>query len=169
MRIALVVTDLSNTRIGGISRVATEIGAHFAELGHDVVAYVLARPGSERVETFRGVRLRYIEPFKTLNTDYPVIGFGRRAFARLLQDAAVERFDVVHSFNLNAVGAIRYADKLKQLHIPFYQTMKRSAWMSGRSSSSFSQHRHSKRWRRLFLRAFSPSCMSAVISDWRNG
>jgi glycosyltransferase involved in cell wall biosynthesis len=118
MRIALIVTDLSNTRIGGISRVATELGAQFALLGHHVAAYVLARPGRERTSSYRGIHLRHIDPFWTLNSDYPVIGFSRRAFARLRGDLQADRFDLVQAFNLNATGAIPYARTLAEHRIP---------------------------------------------------
>lgn len=127
MRIALVVTDLSNTRIGGISRVATEVGAHCAELGHDVTAYVLGRASVARPAAFRGIDLRYIEPFRTLNPDYPVVEFSRRAFRLFLQDAVGRRYDVIQSFNLNAIGAIASASALSACRIPLvisnYETL----------------------------------------------
>src|SRR6185436_17023400 len=100
MNIAFVVTDLSNTRIGGISRVATEVGAALAEQGHRVVAYVLRRSKEVSETRCRGIELRYVEPFSTLNPDYPVIGFSRRAFAALCREWSAQSFDVVHSFNL---------------------------------------------------------------------
>ena len=67
MRIAFVVTDLSNVRIGGISRVATDVGAGMVRQGHQVVAYVLGRKGNDRPREHRGIELRYIEPFRNLN------------------------------------------------------------------------------------------------------
>jgi glycosyltransferase involved in cell wall biosynthesis len=119
MRIAFIVSDLSNTRIGGISRVATETGIHIARLGHEVVAYVLGRPGEKRPEQYRGITLRYIEPFVTLNPDYPIVGFSRRAFARFCDDARKEKFDVIHSFNLNGIGSLAVRKRLENLGIPF--------------------------------------------------
>lgn len=118
MRIAFIVSDLSNTRIGGISRVATEMGVRLVNLGHEVVAYVLGRPGVSRPDQYRGIRLRYIEPFATFNPDYPIVGFSRRAFARFCIDAEREKFDVLHSFNLNAIGSLSVRDRLENLKIP---------------------------------------------------
>lgn len=106
MKIVFVVSDLSNTRIGGISRVATEIGAELVSLGNRVIAYVLARPETPRVKEYRGIELRYVDQFATLNPDYPVVEFSRRAFVQLCKDAEKEKFDLVHSFNLNGVGAV---------------------------------------------------------------
>ncbi|MEE8245450.1 MAG: glycosyltransferase, partial [Pseudomonadales bacterium] len=112
MKIALVVTDLAPARIGGISRVATELGANLASLGHRVLAYVLQRDRNPGAREYRGIELRYIEPFPTPNRDYPVVGFSRRAFARLAVDARRESFDVVHSFNLNSIALPRFAGEL---------------------------------------------------------
>jgi len=127
MKIAFVVTDLSNTRIGGISRVATEVAANLAEAGHEVTAYVLARSANERPVVHRGIRLRYVESFPSLNPDYPVIGFSRRAFAQLCRDAETQRYDVVQSFNLNAIAAIERTKQLRSLGIPMvvsnYETL----------------------------------------------
>ncbi len=127
MKIALVVTDLSNTRIGGIARVATEVGANLARLGHEIIAYVLARNGSEHPAEFRGIKLRYIQPFRTINPDYPVIGFSRRAFTRVCRDSETERFEVVHSFNLNTVGCLAqkhcFAERGLQLVVSNYETL----------------------------------------------
>ena len=109
MKIAFVVTDLSNTRIGGISRVATEVGANLVELGHEVTAYVLRRSPDQKAAALNGIRLRYIEPFPTLNLDYPVVGFSYRAFGQLKRDLSQDRFDIVQSFNLNAMALCRYA------------------------------------------------------------
>lgn len=127
MKIAFVVTDLSNTRIGGIARVATEVGANLVRLGHDIVAYVLARPRTERLASYRGIELRYVGPFRSLNPDYPVIRFSHQAFARLCRDAEADRFDVVQSFNLNAVGAVAAAQSLVRHALPLvvsnYETL----------------------------------------------
>jgi glycosyltransferase involved in cell wall biosynthesis len=127
MKIALVVTDLSDTRIGGISRVATEVGANLAKLGHVVTAYVLARRDSQRQATYRGIRLNYIGPLRSLNPDYPVMRFSREAFRALCTDAMDGRFDVVQSFNLNAVGAISASSNLRRLALPLvvsnYETL----------------------------------------------
>jgi len=114
VRIGFIVSDLSNTRIGGISRVATEIGANLVELGHQVVAYVLYRKGGERPLFYRGMAIRYIEPFRTLNPDYPVVGFSRRAFRMFNREGHEERFDLLQSFNLNAIAYPAYRGWIKE-------------------------------------------------------
>ena len=62
MRIGLIVTDLSNARIGGISRVATEVGRNLVDLGHDVSAYVLRRDRNDSPAELGGIKLLYVEP-----------------------------------------------------------------------------------------------------------
>lgn len=117
MKIALVVTDLSNTRIGGISRVATEVGRNLVALGHEVVAYVLRREGEESPDQFAGMSIRYVEPFRSVNSDYPVVGFSRRAFRQLLADLQHEAFDVVQTFNLNAIALTSCYAQLKAKNV----------------------------------------------------
>lgn len=119
VRIGFVVSDLSNTRIGGISRVATEIGSSLVEQGHQVVAYVLHRQDFSCPAHYRGITIRYIEPFSTLNPDYPVLGFSRRAFRKFCQDAQNEHFDLLQSFNLNAIAYPTYRQSLKNCGIAF--------------------------------------------------
>lgn len=103
MNIALVVTDLAPSRPGGIARVATELGRSLAALGNRVVAYVLDRDDGTNPDT-GGVELRRIPQFATPNPDYPVAGFSWRAFSRLACEIQTEKFDVIHSFNLNALA-----------------------------------------------------------------
>ncbi len=117
MKIAMIVTDLSNTRIGGISRVATEIGRNLVKLGHEVTAYVLRREDAASPEEFDGIRMRYVEPFRSVNPDYPVVAFSRRAFAMLLADLEHEHFDVVQSFNLNSIALTKYHRQLKARNV----------------------------------------------------
>ncbi|REK37946.1 MAG: glycosyltransferase family 1 protein [Planctomycetota bacterium] len=132
MRIALVVTDLSNTRIGGISRVATELGRNLVALGHEVVAYLLRRPEAESPSQLDGMQLRYIEPFRTINADYPVVGFSRRAFARLLDDLERESFDVLQSFNLNSIALTQHHRQLAERKVATvlacYETIGMDVW-----------------------------------------
>lgn len=118
MRIGLIVTDLSNTRIGGISRVATEVGRNLVELGHDVVAYVLRREGGESPAEFGGIKLRYVDRFASVNPDYPVVGFSRRAFRQALADFDRQRFDVLQTFNLNGIGLSKYYREMKAKKLP---------------------------------------------------
>ena len=119
MRIGYVVSDLNNTRIGGISRVATEIGSAIVEQGHEVIAYVLDREKFTRQESYRGITLRYTRPFLTLNPDYPISGFSHRAFDRFRLDAQMEHFDLLQSFNLNAIAFPKYRRHLIRVGIPF--------------------------------------------------
>jgi len=118
MKIAFIVTDLSNIRIGGISRVATEVGANLAALGHEVVAYVLDRRLKDQPDSYRGITLRYIESFPSLNPDYPVLGFSHRAFAKFCADASAEQFDVLQTFNLNGFALTKFRSRLRELNIP---------------------------------------------------
>lgn len=119
MRICFIVSDLSNTRIGGISRVATEIGSNFVKQGHEVIAYVLCRKGHDCPPCHRGIKIRYIEAFSTLNPDYPIVGFSRRVFRKFCLDAQNEHFDLLQSFNLNAIAYPTHRQYLKKHGIAF--------------------------------------------------
>ncbi|NIR30752.1 MAG: glycosyltransferase family 4 protein [Gammaproteobacteria bacterium] len=118
MNVAFIVTDLSNTRIGGISRVATEVGRNLVALGHRVTAYVLRRDGAQSPLSFDGIELRYVEKFGTVNPDYPVVGFSHRAFRQLLDDLERESFDIVQTFNLNAIALPRFRGHLRAKQLP---------------------------------------------------
>jgi glycosyltransferase involved in cell wall biosynthesis len=104
VRIGFIVSDLSNTRIGGISRVATEIGANLVNLGHEVIAYVLHRKGCAHPAEYLGMEIRYVRPFPSINPDYPIAGFSACAFRKFCRDAKGEPFDLIQSFNLNALS-----------------------------------------------------------------
>lgn len=117
MRIRLIVTDLSNTRIGGISRVATEVGRNLVELGHEVSACLLQRDGCEPVPEYAGIKLQYIEPFRSVNPDYPVVEFSRRAFRQSVTDAEQQQIDVIQTFNLNCIGLSKCHRQLKQANV----------------------------------------------------
>jgi len=108
VNIAFIVTDLTNTRIGGISRVATEVGGNLVRQGHKVTAYVLRRSPDQQSREFEGIHLRYIDRFPTLNSDYPVVGFSYRAFSRLAKDQKHDQYDIVQTFNINAIGLCRF-------------------------------------------------------------
>ena len=118
MRIGFVVTDLSNTRIGGISKVATEVGRNLVALGHEVVAYLLRREGKESPNEYDGIQIRYIEPFRSVNPDYPVVEFSRRAFRQIVEEGKSLGLDAIQTFNLNTIGLSRYHRQLKQQGIP---------------------------------------------------
>jgi len=113
LNIAFVVTDLADQRIGGISKVATEVAANLVAQGHRVVAYVLRREGMAEWATYRGIEVRTIAPFASLNPDYPVQGFSGRAWRQVLADADRERWDVVQGFNLNDLALPKVAGALK--------------------------------------------------------
>ncbi len=118
MRIRLIVTDLSNTRIGGISRVATEVGRNLVELGHDVTACLLQREGCQAVPEFAGIKIEYIEPFRSVNPDYPVVEFSRRAFRQAVADAEQKEIDVIQTFNLNCIGLPKFQRQLQAAGVP---------------------------------------------------
>ena len=133
MKIAFIVTDLSNARIGGISRVATEVGAGLVQSGHEVIAYVLGRKSHERVKEYKGMKIRYIEPFFSLNPDYPVMGFSWRAFLKFQEDASKERFDILQSFNLNGLAFPYFQKNLKIRRIPFVMASFETIYMDVRA------------------------------------
>ena len=114
MKIAFVVTDLSPPRIGGISRVATEIARHLVDLGHEVHAYVLYRKDHDQPVSRFGIHMHYINPGIRLNPDYPVIAFSYAAFAQLAQDNQLQTYDIIQSFNLNSIALPRYARQIRQ-------------------------------------------------------
>ena len=118
MRIGLIVTDLSTTRIGGISRVATEVGRNLVQLGHEVTAYILRRDEHDAPSEYDGIQLRYVDPFWSINPDYPVVEFSRRAFRLFLEDSSKNKFDVLQSFNLNTTGLRKFHRQLQERRIP---------------------------------------------------
>ena len=98
--------------------VATEVGRNLVGLGHEVIAYLLRRPESDSPTEYEGIQIRYIEPFRSVNPDYPVVGFSRRAFQAIVQDQDSLKLDVIQSFNLNAIGLCRYHQQLKAMSLP---------------------------------------------------
>lgn len=135
MRIGLIVTDLSNTRIGGISRVATEVGRNLVQLGHEVTGYILRRDGHEAPDEFDGIKLRYVEPFWSINPDYPVVEFSRRAFQLFLEDSRETEFDVLQSFNLNTTALRLFHRQLKERGIPVVMSCYETIGMDVRAKS----------------------------------
>ena len=135
MRIGLIVTDLSNTRIGGISRVATEVGKNLVDLGHDVTAFLLRRDDGDVPTEYEGMRLRYVDPFWSVNPDYPVVEFSRKAFRLFLEDNQKQEFQVLQTFNLNAIGLEKYHRELIEKRIPVVMSCFETVGMDIRAKS----------------------------------
>jgi glycosyltransferase involved in cell wall biosynthesis len=99
LRIALIVTDLSPPRIGGISKVATSLAENLGNSGHEVVVYTLERSAS--LHEGKSYQVIPVRPRWMLYSDYPVVSFSLSAFKRVLEDHRKEAFDVSHAMNFN--------------------------------------------------------------------
>ena len=110
MRIALLVTDLTPPRIGGISRVATSIAEQFAALGHEVEVFCLERSCLEHQH--QNFKLHPVKPKWSLYRDYPVVAFSFQAFKDLLTRHQEKAFDVSHAMNFNNIGLIAQRRKM---------------------------------------------------------
>ena len=60
LTIAMIGTRGVPAAYGGFETAIEEIGSRLVELGHDVVVYCRATPGSERLRTYKGMRLVYM-------------------------------------------------------------------------------------------------------------
>ncbi|MBF0243965.1 MAG: glycosyltransferase, partial [Planctomycetes bacterium] len=114
MRIALLVTDLTPPRMGGISRVATELACRLTEKGHEIDVFCLPRtakcfPARERL------RLIPVAPRLCLYAEYPVLSFSLAAFRALHREQGVRPYDVSHAMNFNNYGLTFWRSRLKKL------------------------------------------------------
>lgn len=103
MRIALLVTDLSPPRMGGISKVSTELLRQFCRKGHEVAVFCLPRT-ARSFEAPGGCELIPVELDWCLYREYPVVRFSLRAFRKLAQEHRRKPFDVSHAMNFNNYG-----------------------------------------------------------------
>ena len=79
MRIALLVTDLTPPRIGGISKVATQKLAYaLSDQGHDLEVFCLERSIEHHKDA--PFKINAIKPDWMLYADYPVVSFSLTAF-----------------------------------------------------------------------------------------
>jgi glycosyltransferase involved in cell wall biosynthesis len=110
VRIALLVTDLTPPRIGGISRVATSLAEQLGGMGHEVDVYCLKR--SADLHLNKSYAVKSVQPKWVLYKDYPVVAFSFQAFRDLLKNHARKPYDVSHAMNFNNVGFIPLRKKL---------------------------------------------------------
>ena len=104
MRIALLVTDLTPPRIGGISKVATSLAEHFTKMGHEVEVFCLERNLVHHQQ--QKFKLQGVKPKWIFYRDYPVVAFSLQAFKDLLKRHKVKPFDISHAMNFNNIGMI---------------------------------------------------------------
>lgn len=112
MRIAIIVTDLSPPRIGGISKVATSIASACAEMGHEVDVFCLDRSAElHRDQAYNVVPVR---PRWVLYDEYPVVSFSMAAFSLLLKRHRQRAYDVSHAMNFNNFGLTFFRFKMNR-------------------------------------------------------
>ncbi|MBF0196524.1 MAG: glycosyltransferase family 4 protein [Planctomycetes bacterium] len=114
MRIALLVTDLNPPRIGGISKVATEIVLSYCAQGHEVDVYCLARTVAAFPTQIQGLSLIEVKPNFKLYDEYPVMSFSISAFALLAKKHKQKPYDVSHAMNFNNYGLVLYRRALRK-------------------------------------------------------
>ncbi len=95
MRIAMIGQRGVPATFGGIEHHVEELGARLAERGHEVLVYCRTNYARERLEIYRGMRLRYLPTVSQKHLDAIV-----HATASTL-DAMRRRVDVIH---YHAVG-----------------------------------------------------------------
>lgn len=120
MRIALIVTDLTPPRIGGISKVATELAYGLVSKGHDVEVFCLERSAVQH----EGAPF-LICPIKsnwTIYKDYPVVSFSLAAFKAVIARHAIKPFDVSHGMNFNNYGLTFSRKKMTALGLAHVST-----------------------------------------------
>lgn len=120
MRIALLVTDLTPPRIGGISKVATELAKHLSGQGHDVEVFCLAR--SEPDHRNKGYRIQVVTPKWMLYKEYPVMSFSLSAFRAMLKRHEEQPFDVSHAMNFNNYGLTFWRKRMSQAKLAHVST-----------------------------------------------
>ena len=121
MHIALIVTDLSPPRIGGISKVATEITVNYLKKGHSVDVFCLKRT-CDVFEKQDNLRLICIDSIFQIYKDYPVVSFSIHAFRRLLEEHKKKAYDVSHAMNFNNFGMTFVRSQLRKAGITHIST-----------------------------------------------
>jgi len=121
MHIALIVTDLSPPRIGGISKVATEITIQYLKKGHSVDVFCLKRT-CDVFEKHDHLRLIPVTSIYQIYKDYPVVSFSIHAFTKLLKEHKKRKYDISHAMNFNNFGMPFVKSKLKKAGIAHIST-----------------------------------------------
>jgi glycosyltransferase involved in cell wall biosynthesis len=96
------VTDLTPPRIGGISKVATELAYGLCDLGHDVEVFCLNRSVASHSDA--PFLIHVVQPKFQIYKDYPVVAFSLAAFKAVLKRHQERAFDVSHAMNFNNYG-----------------------------------------------------------------
>lgn len=156
MRIALVVTDLTPPRVGGISKVATEIARQYAILGHEIDVFCLPRSNTKPT----GVRLIHVQPFLQVYKDYPVMSFSFAAFRKLLSLHREKAYDVSHAMNFNNFA------------YPFYKARFRREGLAHVSTGFETTEMELKaKWRefksRPSVHCFAQIAMESFLAPWQ--
>jgi glycosyltransferase involved in cell wall biosynthesis len=120
LRIAIIVTDLTPPRIGGISKVATELAHNLCLQGHDVEVFCLSRSESDHLEA--PFKIIPVKPKWMLYKEYPVMSFSLAAFRALLKRHAEKPFDVSHAMNFNNYGLTFWRKKMTQAGLAHVST-----------------------------------------------
>lgn len=110
MRIAIIVTDLTPPRIGGISKVATSLAEHLVKLDNEVVVYTLERTATLHKD--KAYDVVPVHPRGMIYRDYPVVSFSISAFKKVLEDHRKKPFDVSHAMNFNNFGLTFYRKRM---------------------------------------------------------
>ena len=120
MRIALLVTDLTPPRIGGISKVATELALNLSEKGHEVEVFCLQR--TAKLHQHKPYKVHPISPAWMLYREYPVLSFSLTAFKTLLSRHHEKAFDVSHAMNFNNYGLTFWRGKMTKVGLAHVST-----------------------------------------------
>lgn len=121
MKIALIVTDLTPPRMGGISKVSTELVKQYLKLGHRVSVFCLKRT-ADAFPMSEGLELIPVQSSWSVYKDYPVMTFSVKAFSELLKKHCHEPFDISHAMNFNNFGLTFYKSKMKNAGLAHVST-----------------------------------------------
>ncbi len=121
MHIALIVTDLSPPRIGGISKVATEITLCYLKEGHSVDVFCLERT-FHIFPKYEGLKLIPIDSPFQIYKDYPVVSFSIHAFNKILKEHKKRKYDISHAMNFNNFGMPFVRSQLRKARIVHVST-----------------------------------------------
>ena len=120
MRIAILVTDLTPPRLGGISRVATSLAENLVALGHEVDVFCL--PRSAELHQNQSYGVIPVKPRWKLYDDYPVVSFSMAAFSLLLSEHKKRPYDVSHAMNFNNFGLTFFRRGMTKLGLAHVST-----------------------------------------------
>ncbi len=159
MRIALVVTDLTPPRMGGISKVATELMRQFCRLGHEVSVFCLPRTAAV-FSPPSGCALEPVAPKLSFYQEYPVLSFSLAAFTRLLAAHRLRPFDVVHAMNFNNFAMPFFRRRMDRVGLPHVSTAFETTEMELRAKGREFLHRPT-------LHGLGQLAMESFFAPWQ--